>query len=77
MRVSLDTRDFAKYPFLKESQQFMLQNHESVDTFLRSGPGKVALKYAVERIRRALSPAGHTGEVEDPSLPSDNLGIRL
>lgn len=77
MRVSLDTRDFAKYPFLQESQQFMLQNHESVVTFLKSGPGKVALKYAVERIRRALSPASHTGEGEDPSLPSDNLGIRL
>lgn len=79
MRVSLDTKDFAKYPFLKESQQFMLQNHESVDTFLHSSPGKVAVRYAVDRIRRALShqgPAG-AGDDEGQTLPSDNLGIRL
>jgi len=77
MRVSLETRDFAKYPFLKESQQFMLQNHESSDHFLNSSPGKVAIRYAVERIRRALSHSGHPGEAESIPLPSDNLGVRL
>jgi len=77
MRVSLETRDFAKYPFLKESQQFMLQNHESVDHFLKSSPGKVALRYAVERVQRALSHSGHLVEIESVPLPSDNLGVRL
>ncbi|MCU0631706.1 MAG: DNA primase regulatory subunit PriL [Methanolinea sp.] len=77
MRISLETRDFAKYPFLKESQQFMLQNHESVDRFLQSSPGKVAIRYAVERVQRALSSTGQPMEVESIPLPSDNLGIRL
>lgn len=77
MQVSLETRDFAKYPFLKESQQFMLQNHESVDRFLQSSAGKVAIRYAVERVQRALSHAGQTIEIERIPLPSDSLGVRL
>ena len=77
MRVSLETRDFAKYPFLKESQQFMLQNHQSVESFLGSSPGKVAIRYAVERIQRALSHPGHAADTETTSLPSDSLGVRL
>jgi len=77
MRVSLETRDFAKYPFLKESQQFMLQNHESVDTFLQSSAGKVAIRYAVERVQRALSHAAQAIDTGSSSVPSDNLGVRL
>jgi DNA primase large subunit len=77
MRVSLETKDFAKYPFLKESQQFMLQNAESVDQFIHSGPGRIALKYAVERVQHAIPGEGRSAAVSSSSLPSENFEVRL
>jgi len=78
MRVSLETKDFAKYPFLKESQQFMLQENESLDKFLQRSAGKVALSHAVERVKRAVAftgPVPPSFPVSD--LPSDQLGVRM
>lgn len=78
MRVSLETRDFVKYPFLKESQRFMLQTRESLETFLQRSSGKVALSHAVERVRRALSSAGPLAQgISDSDLPSDQPRVRM
>jgi DNA primase large subunit len=78
MRVSLETRDFAKYPFLKESQQYMLQENESLEKFLQRSAGKVALSHAVERVKQAVAFSGPiflSPLVSD--LPSDRVGVRL
>jgi DNA primase large subunit len=78
MRVSLETRDFAKYPFLKESQQYMLRENESLEKFLQRSAGKVALSHAVERVRQAVAFTGPTlPSPSVPELPSDQLGVRL
>jgi DNA primase large subunit len=75
MKVSLETRDFARYPFLKESQQFMLRNAESVDQFIRSGPGRIAVKYAVDRVQASLGGGQEQGP--RPPLPTDSFGVRI
>ncbi len=75
MRVALELRDFAKYPFLKESQQFMGRNADSIEDFLRSNSGKIALRHAMDRVRAALRPSAQREEV--PPLPSDNLGVKI
>lgn len=75
MRVALELRDFAKYPFLKESQQFMGRNADTIDEFLRSNSGKIALRHAMDRVRSALRQSGQREEVQD--LPSDGLGVKI
>ncbi|NYT08152.1 MAG: DNA primase regulatory subunit PriL [Methanomicrobiales archaeon] len=75
MRVALELKDFAKYPFLKESQQFMGRNADSIEEFLSSNSGKIALRHAMDRIRAALRPSGQRDREED--LPSDGLGVKI
>lgn len=77
MRVSLETRDFAKYPFLKESHQFILPQSRSLDEFIRGNSGRLVLSHAVERVRRALAATGHVQPShETPDIPSDRLGVQ-
>jgi DNA primase large subunit len=75
MRVALELKDFAKYPFLKESQEFMGRSTEVIDQFLLSTAGKVAVRHAAERIRASLrhSTRAQAGE----ELPGDNLGVKM
>jgi len=56
MDVVLDRKELTKYPFLKESQQLARQHVESLEEFLASSPGAVALERAKERVIAALSP---------------------
>jgi DNA primase large subunit len=75
MRVALELRDFAKYPFLKESQQFMGRNTDIIEEFLCSSPGKIALRHAMDRVRAALRSPGQQDDMRD--IPSDNLGVKI
>jgi DNA primase large subunit len=75
MRVTLELRDFAKYPFLKESQQFMGRNADSIEDFLQSNPGRIALRHAMDRVRAALRASEQREEVRD--LASDSLGVKI
>jgi DNA primase large subunit len=75
MRVALEQKDLAKYPFLKESQEFMGRTTEVLDQFLLSAAGKVAVRHAMERIR--LSLRSGKGEQKSEELPSDSLGVKI
>jgi DNA primase large subunit len=75
MRVALDQTDLAKYPFLKESQEFMGKAPESLDQFLLSTSGRVAVRHGMERIRLSL----RSGKIEQKpeEIPSDALGVKI
>jgi len=61
MRVQLDRRDLAKYPFLKEAQEWVAGRAGSLGQFLASSYGKVAARNGARRVIGAI-----TGE--DPAL---------
>ncbi|MDD3573627.1 MAG: DNA primase regulatory subunit PriL, partial [Methanospirillum sp.] len=63
--VTLDRKDLVKYPFLKESQSFIGTINNSLDQFLDSSGGRLALKEAITTVEHALSFSGR----ETPSLP--------
>lgn len=73
MRVALELKDFSKYPFLKESQQFIGRDTDSVEQFLQSNAGKIALKHAMERIRASL----RASDRDPPDPPADSLGVKI
>ena len=75
MRVALELKDFSKYPFLKESQEFMGRDTEAIDQFLLSTAGKVAVRHAMDRIRAALRPRGTV--LSEAELPADSLGVKM
>jgi DNA primase large subunit len=75
MRVALELRDFAKYPFLKESQEFMGRSTEAIDQFILSNSGKIAVRHAMERIRASLKPGSRSEGGEE--VPSDNIGVKM
>ena len=75
MRVALELKDFAKYPFLKESQLFMGRDADSIDQFLHSNAGKIALKHAMERVRISLRASDRYDGSQD--LPADSLGVKI
>ena len=55
MDVVLDHKELTKYPFLKESQQLARRHVESLEEFLASGSGAMALERAKDRIIAALN----------------------
>jgi DNA primase large subunit len=61
MRVQLDRRDLAKYPFLKEAQEWVAHRTGTLDQFLSTTYGKVAARNGARRVIGAI-----TGE--DPAL---------
>ncbi len=77
MGLVLELRDYARYPFLKESQQFIAQHADSLEGFLQTNTGKIALTRGVERVLSAIH-ARHSAETgEGDETPSDNLGVKL
>lgn len=54
MEIVLDRKELTKYPFLKESQQLARRHVESLDEFLESSPGALAIERAKERVIAAL-----------------------
>ncbi|MDD1718663.1 MAG: DNA primase regulatory subunit PriL [Methanoregulaceae archaeon] len=76
MRVALDERDLVKYPFLKESQQFIARQTDALEEFLATEYGKRALSLAVTRLGDAIrQPAPAPGD--GLQLPSDRFGVQI
>jgi DNA primase large subunit len=74
MRVSLDGRDLATYPFLKESQQLAGNIGDSIPVFLEGVTGKRAASFAADRVIEAVTKPLST----DPPLPpSDALSVKI
>ena len=78
MRVVLEGRDLVKYPFLKEAQRYIKDYAASIQTFLTSKPGELALQAATSLIESSLSFRKSTGtEISVPDYPHDNVGNRV
>jgi DNA primase large subunit len=76
-RVSLDLHDLAKYPFLKESQAFVAEYADSLEDFLRTHSGRIALNHAVIRVNAALNlKTDEHPEIPDDH-PTDRFGVKL
>jgi len=75
MRVSLELKDLAKYPFLKESQQFIGASTDTIEQFLAGASGRIAVRHAMERIRVSLRMAERDGNSE--RIPSDSIDVKL
>ena len=77
MGLVLELKDYARYPFLKESQQFIAQHEDSLESFLQTNTGKIALTRGVERVLAAIH-ARHSLETgEETETPSDSHGVKL
>ena len=55
MKVTLDTKDLAKYPFLKESQHLINSFADDLGSFLASNTGRLVIRNAGNCIKEALS----------------------
>ncbi len=77
MKVLLDHKDLARYPFLKESQLFASEYAADLSRFLASPLGGRALNRALERVRSALAYRDHARQPADLQDATDDLGIRL
>jgi DNA primase large subunit len=67
MRVQLDRRDLAKYPFLKEAQEWVAGRTGTLDRFLSTTYGKIAARNGARRVIGAVTgedPAGTPGSRE-------------
>jgi DNA primase large subunit len=77
MRVQLDLHDLIKYPFLKESQSFVADTTGSLEQFLGTHTGKIALNHAVTRVDQAIHPQRRNArELADSSM-TDKFGVKL
>jgi DNA primase large subunit len=68
MRVQLDRRDLAKYPFLKEAQEWVAGRTGTLDRFLSTTYGKIAARNGARRVIGAVTgddPAAASGS-KDP-----------
>lgn len=63
--VTLDRKDLAKYPFLKESQAYLGTVSSSLEEFLPSPRGRLAVHEAIQILESALSFTRN----KNPSLP--------
>ena len=54
MRGRLDRKDLAKYPFLKEAQEWVSGRTGSLPEFFSSNYGRIATRHAVGRIKEAM-----------------------
>lgn len=75
MRVSLELKDLARYPFLKESQQFIGASADTLDRFLSSASGRIAVRHAMERIRISLRIMERDRDEE--RIPSDSIDVKI
>jgi Eukaryotic-type DNA primase, large subunit len=54
MPLTLDIKDLAKYPFLKEAQEEVQKRTPSLEQFVKSNYGRSALNHAAERVVAAV-----------------------
>lgn len=76
-RVSLELSDLVKYPFLKESQSFVAEYADSLESFLSSHTGKIALNHAVTRLMTAIGLKPDEDIEPFPGQPTDRFGVKL
>jgi len=76
-RVSLDLHDLAKYPFLKESQAFIAEYADSLEDFLQTHSGRIALNHAVSRVNTALNLKTDEIPESQGDHPTDRFGVKL
>ena len=55
MRVLLDRRDLAKYPFLKEAQDWVAGRTGTLEQFLTTSYGKIAARNGAQRVIGAIT----------------------
>jgi DNA primase large subunit len=77
MRVAIDEKDFIKYPFLKESQNFVGSYAGSPERFLTTSPGKAALENAKARIMMAIRSKSEASPVVPESTDSDGVRVAV
>jgi DNA primase large subunit len=78
MQVRLDIKDLARYPFLKESQQYVGTQSESLDQFLAGSQGRLALGKAADRVNLAITFRRSKDEGEKrPEVPADDIHVKL
>ncbi|MDD1676345.1 MAG: DNA primase large subunit PriL [Methanomicrobiales archaeon] len=76
MKVELDLRDLAQFPFLKESQDFIGNLTGTLDEFISGAEGGAALSRAVERVKAALPRREGDAIPAPPTFPVDAAKIR-
>lgn len=75
--VALDLRDLAKYPFLKEAQAFISANTASLDQYLESSPGRLAVKEALDTVTSALRFNPRQPPADLQEVPSEAGAVRI
>ena len=68
MRVQLDRRDLAKYPFLKEAQDWVAGRTGTLEQFLSTTYGKIAARNGARRVIGAITgePIADTAGQSEP-----------
>ena len=75
--VSLDLRDLAKYPFLKEAQAFVSAHTASLDQYLESQNGHLAVKEALDTVLSSLQFNPRQPPETLPDVPSEAAAVRI
>jgi DNA primase large subunit len=71
MRVQLDRRDLAKYPFLKEAQEWVAGRTGTLDRFLSTTYGKIAARNGARRVIGAIT--GEDPAAAGPREPEHDI----
>jgi DNA primase large subunit len=71
MRVQLDRRDLAKYPFLKEAQEWVAARTGTLDRFLSTTYGKIAARNGARRVIGAVT--GEDPAAAGPKEPEHDI----
>ena len=78
MRIVLEGRDLAKYPYLKEAQQYIKEYATSIQIFLASKQGELALRSAISSIEASLALRKSAGtDINLPDYSHDSTGNRI
>jgi DNA primase large subunit len=72
MRVQLDRRDLAKYPFLKEAQEWVAGRTGTLEQFLSTSYGKIAARKGARRVIGAIT-GESAAEVTGKSEPEQEV----
>ncbi|MDD1679331.1 MAG: DNA primase large subunit PriL, partial [Methanomicrobiales archaeon] len=71
MPLTLDIKDLAKYPFLKEAQEEVSRRTPSLERFIESNYGRNILNHAAERVISAIRSGRDGGQEEIRDAETD------
>lgn len=74
---ALDLRDLAKYPFLKEAQSYISAHTQSLEEYLQSPSGSLAVKEALDTIVQAIQFNPRQNQEYDTSIPSESSAVKI